>query len=465
MATRLVVEWTRASMRIAVAEGSDGGAKVREIRSQPIPSAAEPGQVLRLLLGKHPPVNAQVISVLPREQVITRVVKFPTVQSAELSQMVELYAKAQLPYPKEQAVFDFHLVSQQAGFSTVAIVACQREVVDRQVSVLRAAGLSPGLMTVSSWGVLGWYSETKPKAQEPCLVVNVDDTRTDLVLIAQERVLSSRSIGQGAHEWALLGNVAELLALEVERSRGAIRKELPGTDVRSILLTGMDASSARGEQMAQRVGLPVQVVDGIQAFKGVVAHATPAISPVVIGGLASAETRGLLNLSPQDVRLNIRHVAEVRDLVKVGVLLLIVLVLGSLLIGLQISQAQRTAIKLDQALAAAEPTAERLQQYSRASTVVGTVFRERRHLGTMLAQVFRTTPASIALEVVSFEQNKPEFTVRGHGASTQVVLEYVAQLQQLPLVESVQLKYSTKRATADGERTDFELVMQQHEPT
>ena len=124
MATRLVVEWTRATVRMAVASGSGTRGHVRAIRAQPIGPTGEVSEALRTLLNPLKIAGAEVIGVVSREQVITRVVKFPTMHVAELSQMVELYAKAQLPYLREQTVMDFHVVAQQDGFSTVAVVAC-----------------------------------------------------------------------------------------------------------------------------------------------------------------------------------------------------------------------------------------------------------------------------------------------------------------------------------------------------
>jgi len=152
MATRLVVEWTRSSLRLAVAEGSGTHWRLKALHSQ---ATGDVTEALRALLKSTKVTAQQVIGVMSREQVITRVVKFPSVQPAELAQMAELYAKAQLPYPREQTVMDFHVLSQAAGFSTVAIVACQRDLIDRQLAVLRNAGLAVGMLTISSWGVLG----------------------------------------------------------------------------------------------------------------------------------------------------------------------------------------------------------------------------------------------------------------------------------------------------------------------
>jgi len=100
----------------------------------------------------------------------------------ELAQMVELYAKAQLPYPREQTVVDFHVLARAEGFSTVAVIACQREVVNRYLGLLQDAGLPATLLTVSSWGVLGWYQQLLrrgTKVQEPALIEEPREVRPD----------------------------------------------------------------------------------------------------------------------------------------------------------------------------------------------------------------------------------------------------------------------------------------------
>src|SRR3989338_8275185 len=126
MGNQLVVEWTRASMRLAL--GGGPGRPLQAIRSVAFGASADLPAALRTLLGTVKTVPEEIIAVIPRELVLTRVVKFPSIQDEELAQMVELYAKAQLPYPREQLVMDFHVLSRAEGFSTVAVIACQRDV-------------------------------------------------------------------------------------------------------------------------------------------------------------------------------------------------------------------------------------------------------------------------------------------------------------------------------------------------
>ena len=463
MATRVVVEWTRASLRVAVAEDSGARFRVRTIRSQSLGASESVTDSLRQVLKAAKLSPSEVIGVISREQVITRVVKFPSIVLGELAPMVEHYAKAQLPYAREHTVTDFHVLSQQGGFSTVAIVACQREVVDRQLAVLRDAGLQTTRLTVSSWGVLGWYRQIARaySIQEPALIVNVDDARTDLVLITTDRIVSSRSIGQGSQDLTGAADTAELLVLEIERSRNAIRKELPETELRSLVLTGLGEVSAWGELLSQRIGLPVVIAAAAQPFKERLAGLMTPISPVVIGGVAVSELAGLLDLSPPETRRHAYHRRQVKELATLSLLLVGVMALGASLLSLQVSRQRHIAVQLHEALTQVAPTAKQVQEQSRSTQLVNSLLADRRQLALILAGIFRRTSPSITLERLSFERTRRELSLRGTATSTQEVLDYVKVLEHLEGIDGVELKYTARRSTSSGERTDFELLLRQ----
>jgi Tfp pilus assembly PilM family ATPase len=463
MAKRLVVEWTRASVRLVLAQRQGRRLLLQSLRSEPIGASGEVGAALRRLAQALGGAPTEVIGVIAREHVLTRVVKFPSTQTAELAQMVELYAKAQLPYPREQMVVDFHVLGQEGGFSTVAVVACQREVVDRALSLLQEAGLSPALLTVSPWGVLEWYRQAAPGAAspEPVLVINMDDARTDLVLIGRGRILSSRSVGQGVLDWPSTAEVVELLAAEVERSRAAVRKELTDVEVRSVVLTGASAAPECSGLLAERLGLPVTAVDARRPFRqGTQAGPLP-ISMVVAGGLACSELRGALNLNPAELRAQVHHREQVRDLRLVGALVAGVLALAVGALAVRAARHGRVAKQMAQVIRQAEPEAKRVKERARAVQVAAGVLQSRRQLAATLAGVLATTPGPVSLEAVNFERSRREVVVRGSTETTQQVLDYVAQLQAVEGVAEVRLKHSTRRRTPSGSRTDFELVLQQ----
>lgn len=496
--TRIVVEWTRAGIRLAVAGGRDGRMALREVRSQPlvpfqrdapdrtgerIPAASagpyakhsaeivgtalgetDPEtEALKALLGTLKTQGDEVVVAVSREQAMTRIAKFPSSDPRELAQMVELYARAQLPYPREQAVVGFAPVSSEGGFTTVTIAACQREVIARPLASMRELGLVPTVVTLGSWGALGWYQQLKrsAKVEEPCLLINVDDTRSDLILVAGGRLLLSRSLGEGVREWGPSNDGAERLALEVERSRAAIRKELPGTDVRAVLLTGLGPLAQWKDQMAARLGVGVQVAEAATPLAPTTRMRAFEFSPVVAAGLAIAELRQVLDLSPPELRLAASHRRQVRDVVAVGGLLVGVAALGASLLAIQYTRQDRLAQRLGLVVKEIEPTAKRVQEQGRLLQLVRSMTDRRRHLASLLAGVLSKTPSSVTLESVAFEHSREELALRGLAASTQTVLEYLQALKTLEGVREVSLRYSTQRVTSLGERTSFEVLVLQ----
>ncbi len=466
MKTRLVIEWTRMTVRVALAVRRGKRWRLRAFRFGALGPTGHPARTLRELLKGARARHAEVIGIVPREQVITRVVKLPSTQPAELAQMVQVYARGQLPYPGEQAVTDFYVLHQSEGFSTLVVVACQREVLDRQIAVLQEAGISSSLFTVTSWGVLEWYRQLHkdgPASQpaQPCLVINVDDARTDLVLIADGRILSSRSIGQGAQDWQVPGEAVELLILEVERSRVSVRKELPGVEIRALLMTGFGETGAWAQELARRLNLPVETVDAAHPFGTRIAPA--ALSPAVACGLATGGLGEVVNISPQDVRAQVSHRRQMQELVVVSVLLVGVLTLGAAALALRVSQQRQVAATLQQALREREPIAKRLTEESRAAQMIGAILEDRRRLATVLSHVFQLTPSSVSFEAIVVERRNREVTLRGRTQSTQTVLDFAKQLEEISGIAKVLLNYSTRRATADGERIDFELTLRQQD--
>lgn len=464
MSKRIVIEWTRVSVRLAFAEGQGRTCQLRSLRHAALAADGTIPEKLRGFLDGQKSAGAEVIAVIPREQVITRVVKFPTESDAELASMVELYAKAQLPYPREQTVVDFQVLDRREGFSSVAVVACQREVVDRHVAMLQEAGLPAQVVTMSASGVLAWWRLARAAAAPagaPCLIIHVDDARTDFVLVGEDRLLFARSLAQGVSDWSLAGEAIELLLAEIDRSRTAARKELPGTEIRAVVLTGVASVLSWAPDLGQRLGMPVLAVAPHEAFGAGPAVQSAEISPVVTGGIACGGTDGLLNLTPPEQRGQMEHLRQVRELTLVSALGLGALVLAAAVLGANVSRHLRQASRVERLIAQLEPEARKVKEQSRAVQLVETVLEDRKRLAAGLSGVFGVTPGGVGLESVNLDRVKRELSVRGNAESTQAVLDYVEHLRTLDGVEDVRLKYSTRRVTPSGERTDFELLLRQ----
>jgi Tfp pilus assembly protein PilN len=171
----------------------------------------------------------------------------------------------------------------------------------------------------------------------------------------------------------------------------------------------------------------------------------------------------LLNLSPPEVRAHTSHHRKFGELVTVGALAFGVLAVGAVVLGMQLFRERRAAGRITQVLSEIEPAAKRVQEKTRSAQLVDGVLERRRRLAAHLSSILRHLPSDAVLETFTFERGRRELVVRGNAGSTQTVLEYIKQLERIEGIGQVQLKYSTRRSTAAGERTDFELVMRQQE--
>jgi Tfp pilus assembly protein PilN len=142
-------------------------------------------------------------------------------------------------------------------------------------------------------------------------------------------------------------------------------------------------------------------------------------------------------------------------------LLLAVFVFGAGALAALLMRQHRRASALDEAMAVVRPAAERVRRQTKSVQLVDAVLAQRKRLASQLAGLFAQTPQSIVLETLAFERGRQELIVRGQAPSTQAVLEYIQQLEQLDGIESVSLKYSRRRSgSADG-ATEFEVVCRQ----
>lgn len=462
MASRIVVEWTRTTLRLAVVETARGSSRLRSVRVEPVGEGATVGKVLTDALKKANIRQASVIGVIPRDQVIVRLVKFPSLRLDELTQMVALYGRAQLPYPKDQIVVGHQVIEQKDGFSMVAVVACRRDVIERLFSPLRAAGLSVEQLTVSSWGLAGWYAlaSKSVKLQEPVFLVNRDEERTELVVVRGGRVLLSRSVAPGAKGLGADEGLAVLLQ-EVERSLTTLRKDLPGTEVRSFLLTGAGSLDSWKAQLQERFSLPVEIIDPEKPISVSAITGGLPVSIAAVGGVALASPASLLRLNPPEIANSVHQKQQSQDFVTVAVLGVLAVVLGVALMWTRVNRQEKLVAQLARSIEEIEPTAKRLKKQSRANRQILGLLRERAQLADLLDGVFLSLPDSMELEALTFEEARDEMTLRGRSSSTQEVLALLDRLKKLDRVRDVRLKHSTRRTTAAGERTDFELTIEQ----
>ena len=155
------------------------------------------------------------------QRTVMRTLELPPVTDPkELAAAVQFQAQDQIPMPLASAVMDFHalgVVDTPAGpRQKVVVVAAQRDMIERLLSVVRSAGLTPVGIDLSAFALIRSLHRRSPEEAGRVLYLNVDGLTN--VAIAEGTVCHfTRVVGGGFEEMAV--ELAERLGVPLTEAR------------------------------------------------------------------------------------------------------------------------------------------------------------------------------------------------------------------------------------------------------
>lgn len=163
----------------AVQASVNGSLRVERAAGAPLPGdAMREGEVLdevtladtlrELFAGAR--LDKRVRVGVANQRTVLRMLELPPITDRkELDAAVRFQAADQMPMPLENAVLDYHplgLVDTPAGQrQLVAVVAAQREMIERLLSAVRRAGLRPEAIDLSSFALIRALHRPQPAAE------------------------------------------------------------------------------------------------------------------------------------------------------------------------------------------------------------------------------------------------------------------------------------------------------------
>ncbi|HEY2719939.1 MAG TPA: type IV pilus assembly protein PilM [Solirubrobacteraceae bacterium] len=186
------------------------------------------------------------------QRTVMRTIDLPPVTDRkELAAAVRFQAQDQVPMPLSNAVLDFFplgIVDTPAGSrQRVVLVAAQRDMVERLLSAVRAAGLTPEGVDMSAFALIRSLHDRAEGEEGRVLYLNIDGL-TNLAIAEGTVCRFTRVIGGGVE--AMAGELAA-------------RREISLSDARALLETVDLNSPAVTEQGADVEVAPRHVVDDV----------------------------------------------------------------------------------------------------------------------------------------------------------------------------------------------------------
>jgi type IV pilus assembly protein PilM len=178
-------------------------------------------EALKTLYRENKGLDKRVRVGLANQKIVVRVIDLPYLEDAkELEAAVRFQAQDQLPMPLEHAVLDHQplaVVNDAAGRrQRVLLVAARREMVERVLAALRAAGLKPEGVDLSAFATVRALHRAGPD-DELVLYLAIGGL-TNLAVARGTECTFARASGSGVE--ALAVELAERAALTLEHAYG-----------------------------------------------------------------------------------------------------------------------------------------------------------------------------------------------------------------------------------------------------
>jgi Tfp pilus assembly protein PilN len=177
--------------------------------------AEQPSTALRAELDSRQLRVRSAAVALPRSAVTVKPVELPEI--GEIGDMVRFELDRHLPFPAEDAPFDYTMVPPEPGAAAAApgrrvlVTAADRRVVDSAIRLAQDAGIRPTSVTVASHDLVGLVSA--PRGRRIAWVHRVGPD-ADLLLLVGPAIATSRYV-PGADD--------ATIASEIKKSLGVVR--------------------------------------------------------------------------------------------------------------------------------------------------------------------------------------------------------------------------------------------------
>ncbi len=203
------------------------------VRDGEVADEAALSEVLRELF-KTSGLSRHVRIGVANQRTVLRTLELPPVTDRkELAAAVSFQAQDQVPMPLSNAVLDFHplgiIDTPDGPRQRVVLVAAQRDMVERLLAAVRAAGLSPEGVDLSAFALIRSLYRPDPEQSGRVLYLNVDGL-TNLAIAEGTICRFTRVVGSG-----LEGMASDL----------AVRRSIALAEARELLVAvDLDAAAA-----------------------------------------------------------------------------------------------------------------------------------------------------------------------------------------------------------------------------
>lgn len=173
------------------------------------------------LLAPHDLEGRSVIVGVPLRSTIVRRLEVSAVSGDRLGPEVRRKARDTMPASLRDVHFDYQVVSREGRTRRVILVMIKKETLREYLTVVRRAGLNPGVVDVSAFALFNLFCcvDNRGNSGEDgtAILVDVGASSTDILAFEGRDVLYARSLSEGGH--SVTRSLARQRGISLRRAR------------------------------------------------------------------------------------------------------------------------------------------------------------------------------------------------------------------------------------------------------
>ena len=178
------------------------------------------GPVIRTLLDDAGIRSKRVVTALGGQSAIIRLLTMPDMPEGELERAVAFEVDRYLPAGVRDVKHNYRVLRKPkdgGGQLEILLVVAAKELVDRHMAPLAAAGLTSAVMEVTPFSMVRAVAPRDGNGDTATVYVDIGAESSDILIAVEERLRLARNIPIGGN--ALTKAIAEALGLDIDAAR------------------------------------------------------------------------------------------------------------------------------------------------------------------------------------------------------------------------------------------------------
>lgn len=433
-------------------------------------SEADLPKAVQVLLSPMNAHRARAIIVVPANQATTKNIEIPSRDPIEIKSIINLQAGRHTPYAREEILISYiNIGVYQTNYTKVLLVIMNRNVVKRQIVILEKAGLKIDKILFVPEGIARFYSQRLDLTREdtPVGIIDTASQSTDFIIAFHGTVIANRSIPIGLKHLTTQGKEArDKLVVELAKSIESYQSEDIDKVPSTFILSSNDAHLKELQPiLKEKFNADIKIVpylgqmevpqDVLSKMAG--EYNGDSFLDVIAPAGVAEETQ--VDLMPEEMRLQRTLEAQSRQIIKAGVLAVLILILIFAIFFDKLYFRTAFKEKLSKDYFQKRQEAELFENLSNKTQIIKDYLNSRMVPLELINELYRILPEGIYLETINLD-DKASMAIRGISESMSLVFSLQTALENSSFFKNVETKSASSKQEWGKEMTAFEIHSQ-----